>query len=192
MGEEKDLSSLFLAGLFPLSDPNGFKTLYDQFRKDHPGADHYPYALCLGELNRSSDDGEPGGTAGRPMLSLLLEKEIDGVLIVARHFGGTKLGVPRLRRAFLSSAEQAIAHARFGVYQEMLRYDVEVDYPTYEILRNGANRGLFSLQNPVFDIKVHAEIRSGDRLDGLLQRLGLYGLELGEPRIERVLEEVTV
>ena len=190
-GEEKDLASAFLATLYPLSSPEDFKVLYETFKKEHPRADHYPYAYVLNGLSKSSDDGEPGGSAGRPMMTLLQDSEIDGLLIVARYFGGSKLGIPRLRRAFLASSEQAINNARFGTYQPRFVYHVDVDYPTYEILKNNAKRHSFSIENVQFDIKVRADIHSSGRLDGLGEAIGLYDLGLGEPDIQTILEEVS-
>ncbi|MBE6127508.1 MAG: YigZ family protein [Erysipelotrichaceae bacterium] len=190
LGEEKDLASTFVTGLFPLPSVEDFKTLYDQFKKDHPKADHYPYAYCLNGLSKSSDDGEPGGSAGRPMMSLLEDKEIDGVLIVARYFGGSKLGIPRLRRAFLYSAENAIQNARLGAYSDVFVYPIEVSYSEYEILRSHAKRLSFSLEKVEFAINVRAEIHSGARLTGFGEAVGLFDLVLPEPEIRHVLQEV--
>lgn len=190
-GEEKDLSSSFLATLYPLKSAESFKDLYDAFKKKNPKADHYPYAYCLNGISKSSDDGEPGGSAGRPMMSLLDEQGIDGLLIVARYFGGSKLGIPRLRRAFLASCEDAIAHARFGEYKEVYSYHVELDYSVYEVLKNNAKRHRFSIENATFDLKVRAEILSSGRLDGLGEAIGLYDLDLGEPEIQLTLQEAS-
>lgn len=189
-GEEKDLSSSFLATLYPLEDIASFKDIYDAFKKKNPKADHYPYAYCLNGMSKSSDDGEPGGSAGRPMMSLLQDKGIDGLLIVARYFGGSKLGIPRLRRAFLAAGEDAIAHARLGEYRPIYVYSIEVDYPIYETLKNNAKRHSFSIESATFDINVRAEIHSGGRLDGLGEAIGVYDLDLGEPQIIPMLQEV--
>ena len=189
-GEEKDLASSFIAGLFPLASAEEAKTLIDAFKKEHPKADHYPYAYCLNGLSKSSDDGEPGGSAGRPMMSLLEEKEIDGLLVVARYFGGSKLGIPRLRRAFLASCTQAISHGRYGAYFPVYSYAIELSYADYEILRNHAKRLSFWFEKVEFAINVHAEIRSGDRLDGLGEATGLFQLVLPEPIMLTSLQEV--
>lgn len=190
IGKEKDLASLFVACLFPLSSDKDFKPLCEQFLKEYPRADHYPYAFRFRGLSRYSDDGEPSGTAGRPMLSLLEEGDIDGLLIVARYFGGTKLGVPRLRRAFLAAAKQAINEAKLGVYVPAYRYLIEVDYSAYETLKSNGPRMRFHLENEVFDVKVRAELVSGDKLDGLGQKLGLPHLKLPSPQETYILQEV--
>ena len=189
-GEEKDLASLFLAELIPLGSIAEFKGVYDAFKKAHPKADHYPYAYVLDGVAKSSDDGEPGGSAGRPMMGLLQNEDIDGALIVARYFGGSKLGIPRLRRAFLASCEQAIASGKYGTYRDVYAYDLEVDYSVYETLRGSADRIGYRLENVRFDLKVSAELRSGAILDGLGEKVGLYDLTLPEPHILRVLEEL--
>ena len=185
----KDLGSSFESTLYPLADIADFKTLYDTFKKEHPRADHYPYAYRLGAYSKSSDDGEPSGTAGRAMLSLLEDKDIEGLVIVARFFGGTKLGVPRLRRAFVESASNAIAKARFGVEKSVFVYDATVDYSTFEILKSNAKRLDFSLFDIDFGINVHAHLSSGVRLDGLGEKLGIPSLDIGEPKEEIRIEE---
>lgn len=189
-GEEKDLASSFEAELLPLDEVEQFKSIYDEFKKRHPKADHYPYSYRVRALTKSSDDGEPGGSAGRPMLSLLEEKDIDGLLIVARYFGGSKLGIPRLRRAFLASANKAIEAGRFGVLVPRYEYEVEIDYSTFEILKSNANRHHFSLEDVIFDVKVHAKIHSGATLERLGEKIGLPMLDLGAPKQVTILEEI--
>lgn len=189
-GEEKDLASSFLAGLFPLKDASSFKELYETFKKEHPKADHYPYAYVLGGASKSSDDGEPGGSAGRPLISLLQEQGIEGAIIIARYFGGSKLGIPRLRRAFIASASSAITNGRFGAPVSVYQYAVEVDYPTYEILQSLRKRYGFSIENAVFDINVRAQICARDTLDGLGEALGLFDLKLGHPKRITIIEEI--
>ncbi len=190
LGEEKILASDFVAGLFPLSDIEEAKDIYERFKKEHPKADHYPYAYVLAGNAKSSDDGEPGGSAGVPLASLLKDRGVDGMLVVARYFGGTKLGIPRLRRAFVGAGENAIANARLGEEKERFAYEVEVDYSAYETLKKFANRLSFSIVDVEFDIKVRLKILSGDRLDGLGEKVGLFDLQLPQPHVETYIEEI--
>ena len=190
LGEEKVLASDFIAGLFPLSSLEQAKEIYERFRKEHPKADHYPYAYSLQGNVKSSDDGEPGGSAGVPLASLLKDRDIEGMVVVARYFGGTKLGIPRLRRAFLAASENAIEAAKLGESKERFVYDIEVDYSSYETLKKYANRLSFSIFDVDFDIKVSLRLRSGDRLDGLGEKVGLFDLQLPKPRIETYIEEI--
>ena len=190
LGEEKVLASDFVAGLFPASSLEECKEIYERFRKDHPKADHYPYAFVYQGSAKSSDDGEPGGSAGVPLASLLKERDVDGMLVVARYFGGTKLGIPRLRRAFLSAAEEAIKNARLGEEKRCYVYELEVEYSAYETLKKFANRLSFSVSDADFGIKVRLRLRSGDRLDGLGEKVGLFDLELPQPHEETHIEEI--
>lgn len=78
-------------------------------RREHPGAAHVCWALLAGGNSAANDDGEPGGTAGRPMLEVLRHHDLDGVLAtVVRHFGGVKLGAGGLVRAYADSVAQAL------------------------------------------------------------------------------------
>ena len=187
-GEFKNLGSSFHARLGPLPSVEGFKAIYEDYKKAFPRADHYAYAYRKEGLSKSSDDGEPAGSAGRPLLSLLEQKEIDGYVIVARYFGGSKLGIPRLRRAFLSAAEEAIAKARFGVEADAYAYHVELDYETYQILLNHAKRHHFSIEVESFDAKVKAKISSRDILTKAMEELGFPNL-LPEPETVRIILE---
>ena len=81
-------------------------------RREHPGAAHVCWALMAGGQSAANDDGEPGGTAGRPMLEVLRHHDLDGVLAtVVRYFGGVKLGAGGLVRAYTDSIAQALIDA---------------------------------------------------------------------------------
>jgi len=111
----KDKGSKFLAYAYPIEHENEVKILVDNLKKEHVKAVHHCYAYRLG-LDRSNfrvnDDGEPAGTAGRPILNTLLSQEITNILVViVRYFGGTLLGVPGLINAYKSAAIEALAVA---------------------------------------------------------------------------------
>ena len=174
-GEYKCLGSSFLAEVGPFASEEEFKDIYDTFKKKYPKADHYPYAYRLGGRSKSSDDGEPGSSAGRPLLSLLDEKDIDGYVIVARYFGGTKLGIPRLRRSILEAAEEAIKNGKYGSEKTLFSYPMEIEYSTYDTLHNLASRYGFTLNDTEFGIKVKTTVRSSDKLGKVFEK---YGLDL--------------
>ena len=108
----KERSSKFLAFAYPVSDEGEIKEILDGLRKEYYDATHHCYAWRLGangEQYRCNDDGEPSGTAGRPILGQMLSRGITQCLIVVvRYFGGTKLGVPGLIQAYRESAQAAI------------------------------------------------------------------------------------
>ena len=96
--------SKFYAILLPLNSVDDFKPLLDSVRKEHKKAKHVVYAYRVGDKSKSTDDQEPKGTAGRPLLELLYKKDLNNVVIfVARYFGGVKLGAGRLLRTYLQA-----------------------------------------------------------------------------------------
>jgi uncharacterized YigZ family protein len=111
----KDKGSKFLAFAYPFEDENELKKYLEPLRKEHFKAVHFCYAYRIGlDKNnfRINDDGEPSGSAGRPILNVLLSKEITNILVVVvRYWGGTLLGVPGLINAYKSATEEAIANA---------------------------------------------------------------------------------
>src|SRR6185437_2544932 len=98
--EFKDRGSKFIAWAFPLKNTADFKKLLQKVKKEHPKASHHCFAYRIGTDGnnfRVSDDGEPSGTAGKPILGQIDSKNLtDILLVVVRYFGGTLLGVPGL------------------------------------------------------------------------------------------------
>ena len=93
--------------------------------KSDPSASHNCWAYRIGDVTRSSDDGEPSGTAGRPILSAILAEELDHVLVlVTRFFGGTKLGTGGLARAYGESARVCIRGAPLVKKEAMLSFEL--------------------------------------------------------------------
>ena len=114
-GLYKDNGSRFLAFAIPVETEEEVKELVAGFRKEYHDARHHCYAYRLGfdgSIWRSSDDGEPSGTAGRPILGQIDSAGLSDILIVVvRYFGGIKLGVPGLIKAYKSASADAIANA---------------------------------------------------------------------------------
>ncbi len=107
------LKSKFTAFVFPATDINEFQLRLDQIRKANPKAKHIVYAYKIGVSSKSTDDREPKGTAGRPLLELLNKKNLsDTAIIVVRYFGGSELGASRLLRTYVASAVIAINKAQ--------------------------------------------------------------------------------
>lgn len=115
-GIYKELGSRFIALAFPVETEAEVKEIVSLIRKEYHDARHHCYAYRLGlggEVFRSSDDGEPSGSAGRPILGQLLSEELSDILVVVvRYFGGIKLGVPGLIRAYKTSTADALASAQ--------------------------------------------------------------------------------
>ena len=111
----KDNGSRFIAFLYPVETEDEVRTIVASLRKEYHDARHHCYAYRLGykgDVFRASDDGEPSGSAGRPILGQIDSAGLSDVLIVVvRYFGGIKLGIPGLIRAYKTSSADAIANA---------------------------------------------------------------------------------
>jgi len=104
--------SRFIGCVEAVPDRAAALTRVAALRAEHPGATHVCWALMAGGQSAANDDGEPGGTAGRPMLEVLRHQELDGVLAtVVRYYGGTPLGAGGLVRAYTDSVAQALLQA---------------------------------------------------------------------------------
>ncbi|XYJ11486.1 IMPACT family protein [Telluria sp. B2] len=104
--------SRFIACVQPMADRAGAQQVVASLRAQHPGAAHVCWALLAGGQSAAVDDGEPSGTAGRPMLDVLRHQDLEGVLAtVVRYFGGVKLGAGGLVRAYTDSVAQALLQA---------------------------------------------------------------------------------
>ena len=100
-----------------------------RLRAEHPGAAHVCWALLAGGQSAANDDGEPGGTAGRPMLEVLRHQDLDGVLAtVVRYFGGVKLGAGGLVRAYTDAVAQALLQAQKIPLRRMVQLAARVPY----------------------------------------------------------------
>ena len=98
------MKSKFIAILMPIDNPDLFKKELAKIQKEHSKARHIVYAYRIDGKTKSCDDREPKGTAGRPLLELLMKKDLNRVaLVVVRYFGGTLLGAGRLLRTYVQS-----------------------------------------------------------------------------------------
>lgn len=127
----RERSSKFLSFAYPVQCEGQIREILDGLRKKYYDATHHCYAWRLGPAGasfRANDDGEPSGTAGRPILGQLLSNDLtDCLIVVVRYFGGTKLGVPGLIAAYKESAAEAIAAAE--VVRRTIDRTVRVDFP---------------------------------------------------------------
>ena len=112
----KDNGSRFIALAYPVETEEEVKTIVAGLRKQYHDARHHCYAYRLGykgDVFRSSDDGEPSGSAGRPILGQIDSAGLSDILVVVvRYFGGIKLGIPGLIRAYKTSTADALAQAQ--------------------------------------------------------------------------------
>jgi uncharacterized YigZ family protein len=142
-GEFRDRGSRFIGIAFPVTTEREVKEVLQDVKKSHPQANHHCYAFRLGAdglAQRSSDDREPSGSAGKPILGALLSKEItNSLVVVVRYFGGTLLGVPGLINAYRNSAiiaiEQAGIQEQVVVEKFILEFSQETSGAVHQLLR---------------------------------------------------------
>jgi uncharacterized YigZ family protein len=128
----RDRGSKFLGFAYPINSDNDIKGIVAKLKAEHPKANHHCWAMRLGtdrSVYRVNDDGEPSGTAGRPILNILLSKDVTNILVVVvRYFGGTLLGVPGLINAYKVATEEALKLA--VIVQKTVNdiYTIKFDY----------------------------------------------------------------
>lgn len=130
--EFKDRGSKFIAYAYPIAEVNDFKEKLAALKKEHPKAVHHCFAYRLGldgNTFRVSDDGEPSGTAGRPILGQIDSKQATNILIVVvRYFGGTLLGVPGLINAYKMVSSMVLQVTAVVPKPVLISYRVQFDY----------------------------------------------------------------
>lgn len=130
-GQYKEKGSRFVAAAYPVSDEQEIKTIIEGIRKERHEAKHHCYAYLLGsgeEAWRANDDGEPSGTAGKPILGQIRSFGVTNVLIVvSRYFGGTLLGVSGLINAYRNAAHDALNNA--VITEHVIEESYEIVFP---------------------------------------------------------------
>ena len=133
--EETIEGSRFLAYVWPASDPEEAAELLAAVRAEHPDATHHCWAYKFGDSQRFSDDGEPGGTAGRPMLEVVLKRELDMVAaVVVRYYGGKKLGAGGLVRAYSGAVSKALDQAGVREVVDMVTVTVKAGFALVDVV----------------------------------------------------------
>lgn len=134
-GAYKEKGSKFISIAMPFTDPEEIKTIIDGIRKEHHEARHHCFAYMTGperKIWRANDDGEPSGTAGRPILGQINSAGLTNILIVvSRYFGGTLLGVSGLINAYREAAAAAIENSE--ITEKTVQEYYEVTFPFISI-----------------------------------------------------------
>jgi uncharacterized YigZ family protein len=182
--ELTERGSRFIGVCAPVQDEDRAKEVLGEARRSHPDASHHVYAYRLrGGVTRASDDGEPSGTAGAPVLEVLTRRDLlDTVLVVTRYFGGTLLGAGGLIRAYSRAASAAADDAGSAELCPWREGFSPVPYPLYEqvlrlLERHGA-RNVTSEFGTDVTVRFQAAERIWDVLGGELTELtsGACGL----------------
>lgn len=165
--------SRFIGCVQPMADRAGAQKAVETLRAEHPGAAHVCWALLAGGHSAAVDDGEPGGTAGRPMLDVLRHQDLDGVLAtVVRYFGGVKLGAGGLVRAYTDAVAQALLAAEKVPIVRLHSLRCQVPYALEGLLRREIEQAGASLEAVTHGSVVELAFSlPEDRADALVTRL---------------------
>ncbi|MBW6479620.1 MAG: YigZ family protein [Bacteroidales bacterium] len=183
-GLYKDKGSKFIAYAHPVKNEEEIKGILDDLRKKHYDARHHCYAWALGPTRdafRINDDGEPSGTAGKPIYGQILSHDITNVLIVVvRYFGGTKLGVRGLINAYKAAAAEAIENN--AIVEMLIRevYELQFEYPLMnDVMKVLKDHDLNQLSHDfALSCKLTFEVRKNkaDEIKGIFQ--AIYGVKI--------------
>lgn len=169
--------SRFIGCVQSVPDRDAALAVVATLRAEHPGAVHVCWALMAGGQSAAVDDGEPGGTAGRPMLEVLRHHDLDGVLAtVVRYFGGIKLGAGGLVRAYTDSVAQALLKADKVPVQRWLPLGCTLPYAQEGMVRRELEAAGAELTHVAHGSVVTVAFRVPDSTaPGLVQRLNDAG-----------------
>jgi uncharacterized protein, YigZ family len=132
IGETVEKKSRFIATVLPVENEEDASTFIERIKKQYWDATHNCFAYVIGnnnEIQRCSDDGEPSGTAGKPMLDVLLGEEIhNAVVVVTRYFGGTLLGTGGLVRAYAKAVQLGLSSSTVVYKNPGRKLHIRTDY----------------------------------------------------------------
>ncbi|MDR5833575.1 YigZ family protein [Caballeronia sp. LZ034LL] len=152
--------SRFIACAIPVANRDEAMRELDSLRAAHPGATHVCWALLAGGQSGMSDDGEPSGTAGRPILEVLRHHEVDGVLAaVVRYYGGIKLGAGGLVRAYTDAIATVMQQAERVERVERGLIGIELDYADEARVRRWIEQHEAELVESAYGMTVRLVVR---------------------------------
>lgn len=174
--EFKDRGSKFIAYAYPVNSADEFKAYLQALKKEHPKAVHHCFAYRIGisgDNFRVNDDGEPSGTAGRPILGQIDSRKLSNVaIIVVRYFGGTLLGVPGLINAYKTTAALVLQMVPVVQKPVMVNYEIEFDYTAMNDVMQVLKQ--FNCQVVEQNMQLFSHMKIGiprNRLDEVIYRL---------------------
>lgn len=158
----RDKGSRFIAYLYPIKSDEEIKNIIAELKSLHPKARHFCWAIRMGpdrSVFRINDDGEPSGTAGRPILNTLLSNDLTNVLaLVVRYFGGTLLGVPGLINAYKCATMEAINQSIIIEKTIDLTFRIEFGHPVMNEVMKVIKDENLKLFNQCFDLNCRFDI----------------------------------
>lgn len=179
VGEYEEKKSRFIAHLASVSTEEEAVAFFDEIKKKYWDAKHNCTAFVIGEdasLTRCSDDGEPSGTAGKPILNVLLHSEIRNIAcVVTRYFGGTLLGTGGLIKAYSDAVSAAVSNSVVAEEIKGIRIPFVIEYENYSKVQSELERNGVSLKDAAFTDKVSAAVEipaeMEEEVKGILTRI---------------------
>ena len=154
--------SRFITHVRPVTGREEADSFFAEIKKEYKYATHNVPAMVIGDkfqIQWASDDGEPQGTSGAPIVQMLVNEEITNVaLVVTRYFGGVKLGTGGLVRAYTSSARLGIDAAGVCNVTQMAVMNIKMDYSFLSRLQNFSEKGLFKIEDIIYEDMITASI----------------------------------
>ena len=172
----KDKGSRFIAYLYPIQSELDIKDIIAELKSIHPKASHHCWALRLSQdrsIFRFNDDGEPSGTAGRPILNTLLSFDLTNVIaVVVRYFGGTLLGIPGLINAYKTATNEAIQASEIIEKTVDLVFKIEFSHSVMNEVMKVVKEENIKIFNQSFDLNCtfNLEIRQS-QVNKVIDRL---------------------
>ncbi|MCB0700422.1 MAG: YigZ family protein [Chitinophagales bacterium] len=159
----RDRGSKFFGFAYPINDLDEVKDIVKDLKKAHPKAVHYCYGCRVGvdgTMFRANDDGEPSGSAGKPILGQIDSAGLTNVLVVVvRYFGGTLLGVPGLINAYKTATEEALTKAEVVEKQIEKIITITFDYPVMNDVMQLLKQSEATIHKQ--DLQLFCEIKAG-------------------------------
>jgi uncharacterized YigZ family protein len=176
-GLYKEKGSKFIAYAFPVSDEMQIKEITARLKKEHHSARHHCFAWRLGpdqQLFRINDDGEPSGTAGRPIFGQIQQRELTDILVVVvRYFGGILLGTSGLTNAYKQAASDALTNAVTVEKIVEMVIEVNFDYMAMNEFMTLLKEFQIEMQESHFDLSCKAKILVRKQLAAIvMEKLG--------------------
>ena len=167
--------SRFIGLTYTLTSEEEIALCIDDAKEKYPNASHYCYGAVIGLdglLQRFSDDGEPGGTAGMPILQVLIQRELKNVLlIVVRYFGGTKLGAGGLVRAYRRTTVEAIDKAGIVKMELSSRVVITINYNQLGSVEHFLRQPGIEIENMSYGEMVDIQLLTNQDWNGLTGKL---------------------
>ncbi len=167
-GQIEEKKSKFIANIFYIENIDEVENFIKETRKKYFDAKHHCYAYRLKEddgiKEKSSDDGEPSGTAGAPIMNILKKNELLNVLvIVTRYFGGTLLGTGGLVRAYSDATLKALENTQIVMKEQGEEIEITIDYKDLEKLKYDCEKNDIEIKNIIYEKNIKCVLKMGEK-----------------------------